>query len=177
MSQHLKIKETIAVINQMRAEGVIGQYAIGGAVAATFYVEPATTFDVDVFVALKPAPGQSLITLDPIYDYLVRKRQYQEKGEHIVIFDWQVQFLPPDSPLVEEALAEAVEKDVEGIPVRVFTVEHLAAIALKLGRPKDGLRLVQFFEAHVIDESRFITIITRHGLVDRWNVFKRQIIG
>ena len=36
----------------MLADGVIDQYAIGGAVAATFYLEPAATIDVDVFVHL-----------------------------------------------------------------------------------------------------------------------------
>ena len=43
MGHHSNIKETISVIKEMRDEGVIGQYAIGGAVAATFYVEPAVT--------------------------------------------------------------------------------------------------------------------------------------
>jgi hypothetical protein len=178
MGLHSNIKETIAVINEMRDEGVIGQYAIGGAVAATFYVEPAATFDIDVFVGLKSSPGQAIVTLDPIYDYLVRNRRFQIRGEHIVILDWQVQFLPSHgSPLLEEALAQAVEKDVEGMTVRVFTPEHLAAIALKSGRAKDKLRLVQFFEEHVIDEPRFSSIIERNGLVDRWDVFRKQIMG
>jgi hypothetical protein len=177
MGQYSNIKGAIAVINEMRDAGVIGQYAIGGAVAATFYVEPAATFDIDVFVGLKSSPGRVLATLDPIYDYLVRNRRHQTSGEHIVILDWQVQFLPSDgSPLLEEALAQAVEKDVEGMPVRVFTAEHLDAIALQLGRAKDRLRLVQFFEERVIDEARFSSIIERHGLVKRWDEFKRQIM-
>lgn len=33
-------KETLAVINQMQADGVIGKYATGGAVGATLYLEP-----------------------------------------------------------------------------------------------------------------------------------------
>ncbi len=33
------MKETLAVINQLRADGLIGDYAIGGAVGATFYLE------------------------------------------------------------------------------------------------------------------------------------------
>ena len=34
------IKEVITTINQMQADGVIDRYAIGGAVGATFYLEP-----------------------------------------------------------------------------------------------------------------------------------------
>ena len=53
------MKETqgaIAVINEMQAAGVIGKYAIGGAVAATFYIEPTSTYDIDVFIPLKTSP-------------------------------------------------------------------------------------------------------------------------
>jgi len=176
MNQPLSIKDTIAVINQMRADGVIGEYAIGGAVAATFYAEPAQTYDVDVFVALNPTPGQLLLSLEPIFDYLDRAGHIGRSGEHVVIFDWQVQFLPPDSPLVEEAISQAVEKNVENVPVRVFTVEHLAAIALKLGRPKDKLRLLDLVKASEFNGERFDSILLKHGLLERWAAFKSQFI-
>jgi hypothetical protein len=39
----MNIKEVIATINQMQADGVIDRYAIGGAVGATFYLEPVAT--------------------------------------------------------------------------------------------------------------------------------------
>ena len=48
-----------------------------------------------------------------------------------------MQFLPPTGPLAEEALTNAIELDVGGISARVFTAEHLAAIALQTGRAKD----------------------------------------
>jgi hypothetical protein len=41
----VSIKDTIAVINQMQADGIIECYAIGGAVGATFYLEPVATLD------------------------------------------------------------------------------------------------------------------------------------
>ena len=39
----MPLKETIQLINEMKADGVISEYAIGGAVGATFYLEPAST--------------------------------------------------------------------------------------------------------------------------------------
>jgi len=48
----MSLKKTFAVINQMQAAGVIGRYALGGAVGAAFYLEPVRTVDVDVFVAI-----------------------------------------------------------------------------------------------------------------------------
>ena len=39
------MKATMEVINRMRTDGVIGKYAIDGAVGATFYLEPSATLD------------------------------------------------------------------------------------------------------------------------------------
>ena len=47
----------------MEADGVIGRYAIGGAIGAVFWLEPFTTRDVDVFVTLPTTPGGVLLTL------------------------------------------------------------------------------------------------------------------
>ena len=87
-----------------------------------------------------------------------------------------MQFLPPAGPLGEEALAEAVELDVEGEPARVFSAEHLAALALELGRAKDKARLLQFIESGVLDADRFQAILQRHGLLDRWQTFGNQFL-
>jgi hypothetical protein len=169
----VNIKETIAIISRMQADGIIGRYAIGGAVGATFYLEPVTTLDVDIFVALHSEPGQLLLNLRPIYDYLTTRGCVVE-GEYVVIAGWPVQFLPPGTPLVEEALDAAVEHDLDGAPVRVFSAEHLCAIALQVGRAKDKARLLQFVEAGAIEVGRFQAILTRHGLTARWQQFECQ---
>ena len=78
------MKATLEVINQMQADGVIGKYAIGGAVGATFYLEPAATVDVDIFATLPVAASAVLVSLAPIYEYL-RAKGCAEKDEHIVI--------------------------------------------------------------------------------------------
>ena len=171
----MKITEVIRTLNQMMADGVIERYAIGGAVGATFYLEPVATLDVDVFVTFRPEPGRLLISPQPIFDYLTA-RGCPVEGEYLVIGGWPVQFLPPTGALVEEALAEAVEREVEGIPVRVFTAEHLAAIALQTGRGKDKARLLQFIEAGALEAARFQAILTRHGLLDQWSQFERQFL-
>lgn len=42
------IKEAISVINRMQADGVVERYAIGGAVGATFYLEPVSAVALHV---------------------------------------------------------------------------------------------------------------------------------
>jgi tetrahydromethanopterin S-methyltransferase subunit A len=49
----MAIKEVIQTINQMQADGVMERYAIGGAVGATFYLEPVATLGVGIFVAFR----------------------------------------------------------------------------------------------------------------------------
>jgi hypothetical protein len=172
----VNIKSTIAAINQMQADGVIQRYAIGGAVGATFYLEPVATLDVDVFVSFQPEAGNLLVSPQPLFDYL-KARGGTMEGEYIVVAGWPVQFLPAAHPLTAEALEQAVERDVAGMPTRVFTAEHLAAIALQTGRAKDKARLLQFVEASALDSARFQSIIARHGLSEAWQRFEQQFLG
>ena len=63
------MERTLQILNELEREGVLGRYAIGGAMGATFYVEPLLTFDLDVFVVL-PQTGDGLLTLAPLYEAL-----------------------------------------------------------------------------------------------------------
>src|SRR5438128_1354874 len=159
----------------MKADGIIANYAIGGAVGATFYLEPVSTLDVDIFIEVHTKPGATIISLDPIFSYL-RDRGCRMEGEYVMISGWPVQFLPPTGLLMEEAMKNAVEIDVDGIPARVFTAEHLAAIALQTGRAKDKARLLQFIEAGVLASPDFEEIIERHGLGEKWEKFARHFL-
>lgn len=169
------MEKIFAVIKQMEADGVIGRYAIGGAVGSIFWLEPITTKDVDVFVMLPKSPGGSLITLGPIYEYL-RARGYSPDGQFIIIDGWAVEFLPPPTPLVEEALAQAVERDVNGVATRVFRAEHLAAISLQVGRARDHDRVSRFVESGVLDAGEFEGIIQRHDLIGKWRKFQQDYL-
>jgi hypothetical protein len=169
------IKEAIQTINRLQADGVIERYAIGGAVGATFYLEPVSTLDVDVFVEFHAEPGSQIVNPEPIFTYL-RDRGCKMEGDHIVIADWPVQFLPAGTPVLREALATAVEMDVEGTPARVFTAEHIAAVALETGRAKDKARVLQFIEAGALDLNGLKEILSRHGLSGEWEKFERQFM-
>jgi hypothetical protein len=170
----MRIEDVIRALNEMEREGVIERYAIGGAVAATIYLEPFSTLDVDVFITFG---AEDLISLEPIYAHLL-ERGCELEGEYIIIAGWPVQFLPPTGPLVEEALAQAVQVEFGdgGEAVRVFTAEHLAAIALETGRAKDKARLLQFVESDVLDLQRVRDIVSRHQLESKWTTFRTTFL-
>src|SRR6266404_4412131 len=127
------------MLNELEREGVFTRYAIGGAMAATFYTEPFLTFDLDVFVVLPRTPS-GLVTLGPIYEAL-RARGYKEENECVLIEGIPVQFLPAYNALVKEALNDAPEIMYEDVPARVLRSEHLLAICLQTGRNKDRDRV------------------------------------
>lgn len=170
----MRLERTLAVLNEMQAAGVISSYAIGGAVAAFVFIEPGATFDLDIFIGWSPG-ASGLLTLTPIYEYL-RERGYFPRGAAVDIEGWDVQFLVPGTPLVEEALKEAGALEISAIPCRVFTKEHLMAISLETGRPKDSARLIQFIHESRPDKARFMSILARHDLRQKWHEFEARFM-
>jgi hypothetical protein len=90
-------KATVAIIERLHADRVIGSYAIGDAVGATFYLEPMATLDVDVFVLFEPTPR--ILTLTPIYEACA-KLGYQAGGDALRIEGWPVQFFAASDPRI-----------------------------------------------------------------------------
>lgn len=170
----MSFEKTLQVLGRMQQDGVFEKYAIGGAVAAFLYIEPGTTFDLDVFIAWETA-ASGLVDFGPIYQYLGAKG-YQPQREGILIEGWEVQFLPPGSALEKEALDQSVPIEISRIPTHIFSREHLMAICLKTGRPKDYARLVQFVEESGFDEARLRAIAKRHGLEHAWEEFKKRFL-
>lgn len=170
----MRLESSLRVLNEMEATGVIGKYAIGGAVAAFLYIEPGTTFDLDAFIAWEPG-ASGLLDLSPIYDYL-RARGFEPQREGVMIEGWEVQFLPTGSPLEKEALDQAANIEIGGAPTRVFTQEHLMAISLQTGRPKDFTRLVTFVQDAKFNAATLQDILQRHQLAAKWLQFRNRYL-
>jgi len=62
------------------AEGVLNSYAVGGAVAATYFLEPISTQDIDVFVNLPHKPGTSILDPTPIFGFLSKRGYGRKEG-------------------------------------------------------------------------------------------------
>lgn len=67
--------------------------------------------------------------------------------------------------------------DVEGVPTFVFTAEHLVAVALETGRPKDKARILQFIDAEAVDQKALEEILGRHQMLEKWIRFKQQFLN
>ena len=165
------MEATLAILNELEPAGLVTRYAIGGALAAFFYAEAVLTEDLDAFILIAPPFPGRLVTLTPIYDFL-KQRGATEEREHLWLAGTLVQVIPAFDALTEEAVREAVEKQVGQTTTRVMRVEHLIAIALKTGRAKDYTRVALLLEEAEIDETRLRDIVARHQLQGRWEKYK-----
>ena len=161
------MKHAIEVLNQLVSDGVIRDYAIGGAMGATFYLEPISTMDLDVFVLFEDETD--LAPLQPIYRALSVMGFHPDEHERecVNIGGTPVQFLPAWNPLLVEAMENAMTISYEGVPTKVLGQEHLAAICVQTGRIKDRLRVQMFLESDSFDKVKFENILQRHGLVGK----------
>jgi hypothetical protein len=161
------MKRVFQLLNDMVREGEVSNYAIGGAIAAVFYVEPFATQDIDVFVMMK-TDASGLVTKIPGWDYLQAHGYKEIRGETVVVEDWPVQFIPVSNALEEEAFLNAATLDFEGVPVRVMLAEHLVAIMLRTGRLKDLARVEMFLSQSAVDHELVLDIVSRHKLEKQW---------
>jgi hypothetical protein len=177
-----QLTRALHVINGMVNAGIIRKYAVAGAVAALNYIEPAVTEDLDVLISVEDFEDRTsgITTLGPLISYLAGLGYSEFKKEGIVIEGWPVQFLPVANSLDAEALAQAVEVEIEPdrgsqpVKVRVLSPEHLVATALKIGRPKDRERVLRFVEEKAVNLSRLRSVLARHDLLKVWAKFRHQ---
>jgi len=168
----MNIVETIKVVNQMLAEKVFENYALGGATAVIFYTEPIATQDVDIFISIENT--SDLIILAPVYEYAA-KHDFPVKAEHIIIKEFPVQFLPTFNRLTAEATESANEFELEDTFVRVMSPEYLVAIMLDTGRTKDFLRINLFLENDLVNINLVEEIFERHDLTEKWRENKYRL--
>lgn len=164
------MEKVIQVLNQMQADGVFDKYAIGGGIAAIYYLEPYQTDDIDVFISPVLVGESGLISFGSMYAYLEDLGYYPE-GESILIEDWLVQFLPGSEPVQEEAVINAKQVRFGDALAMIFSAEYLAAEWLRSGREKDWNRVLALLRSESLDEKVFMEIIARHGFIERFNVF------
>jgi hypothetical protein len=166
------LDRALRVLNELQREKLIGDYAIGGAVATIYYVQPFLTVDLDVFASLPETPD-GLVILTPIYNYL-RKKGYRASGTHILVGDMPMQFIPISSALETEALQKAKAIKYKGVGTRIIRSEYLVAIFLRSYRLKDQTKIEMLLDQADIDMGALTDIIGRHDLRARWDDFMRR---
>jgi hypothetical protein len=156
----IPLADVLRAANELVSAGLIKDYALGGALAAIYYVEPFTTYDADIiFIAKDQTLGAGI---PAIYAYLQAKGWRVER-EYLLVSDFPVQFLAA-SGLTEEAVRKAKRIEYEGVPAKVFRPEYIVAIAASVGRHKDLVRIEQMLEQTEINRTLLDDILHRYNL-------------
>lgn len=170
------IQDVISELNRIKTAGLISDYAIGGAVAAQAYIETSSTEDIDVFVVLGGTGAHPLNPLAPIWADLVAHGAKVD-GMYLVIGGWPVQLLPDGTPIYDDAINAAVDKDFGGVVGRIMRPEFLAGLALFAGRNKDYLRVEEFIRREKVDVKALMLLVERYGLQSSWKTFETKFLG
>ncbi|MEW5947559.1 MAG: hypothetical protein AB1742_15325 [bacterium] len=161
------MKEILQALNELKNNKIIDDYAIGGGIAALFYIEPFLTFDLDVFIIpTEKTKCGNLIILSPVYEYL-EKKGCSWKGEHIIVGGVPVQFIPADG-LEREAVGNAKEIKYEGIKSKVLTPEYLITVLLRAGRKKDLEKIEILLKLTDIDRNKLGDVLRRYRLSEKF---------
>ncbi len=95
---------------------------------------------------------------------------------------WPVQFPPIANDLDAEALAAAEEVEIavnenagSVVQTRILRAEHIVATSLRVGRPRDLIRITQFLEERAVDTGALCEVLQRrHQLMLAWQSFCRR---
>lgn len=166
------IAPVLEVLNKLRDNRLLVDYAIGGGIAVLYYTEPVLTYDFDV-ICVFPESGL-LVDPSPVFEYLRNAGHVFGKEDRVDIEGIPVQFIPASKGLVEEALKNAVNVTISGVETRILTVEYLIAIMLQLNRPKDRAKvdLLVTNDEVIHDAAKLQDILINHGLISKWQRFK-----
>lgn len=117
-SDNLPLADVLRAANGLVAAGLIEDWALGGALAAIYYVEPFATCDADIFFIPK---DQGLTAGIPaIYAHL-QSQGWQIEREHLLARGFPVQFLAAVG-LTEEAAPRPSESITKACPPGFFVL-------------------------------------------------------
>lgn len=163
------MRKTLKVINRLKKDGIIRDYAIGGAVAALKWVEPFFTRDLDIFIIpVQEQDEKKVISFSPIYEALKERGYHQWTGQWLMIEGIPVEFLPAEG-LAKEAVNEAIETEFEGILTKVVRPEFLIALFLDASREKDIIKIRLLLDQTKIEMRALMKILKRHRLENKFN--------
>src|SRR4051812_3562531 len=158
--ENVPLADVMRAANELVSAGLLEDWALGGALAAIYYVEPFTTYDADIFFIPKDKGFSA--GLPAIYARL-QSQGWTVEQEHLLIQGFPVQFLAA-SGLTQEAVLAAERIEYEGVPAKVFRAEHIIAIAAAVGRAKDKVRIEQLLQQADVDKAYLSDVLQRYKL-------------
>ena len=132
----MSFTDAFRALNALKRRRIIRDYTVIGAVAATAYMEPMATEDLDI-----------IVLVDTDEEYLrvfntVAANAEGHQGMHYELGGVPVQMFPSTiMPLYRDTVAAATQVRIGGLRVNFASIEHLKLLYLQAFREKDQLRV------------------------------------
>lgn len=146
--------DAVTALNGFKRRRIILDYAVIGAVAATAYMEPISTEDIDV-----------VILVDTDEEYLqaygiIAEQAEAQEGMHYILGGVPIQLFPSTiMPLYRDAVEQANKVRIDNVRTKVATAEHLIMLYLIANRQRDRLRVGYLIED--ADESKLQSLLEK----------------
>ena len=133
----MSFTDAFRILNGLKRRKVIKDYVVIGAIAATAYMEPIFTEDIDV-----------IVLVDSDEEYLRAFRRVGElaegqEGMHHILGGVPVQMFPSNTkPLFRDVLDQALPVKFGRLRSKFASAEHLILLYLEPFREKDRLRIM-----------------------------------
>ncbi len=157
----LTITDVFRAVNKLKQRRVVRDWALIGSVAATLYVGPINTLDIDI-----------MVLVDSDADWLEATRQFGEltnahwEGLFQSVDGLLIQILPANmSPLYEDAVRMARIFRSGSVRIRAASPEHLIVMGLVAFRPNKDLVRIPLLLEHA-DRRRLRSLVRRFDDVE-----------
>ena len=163
-------RESIAFFYEMKAEGIIRDYALIGGLALSAWLRPRTTRDVDLVVVLSKTVSWSHLV--SFLETRLKKKIAMQKGSartnikeklSFVLGQIEVDVISAQGfDLAAEAVKAAVPVEVFGAQVNVATPEYLILLKLLPLSEQDAVDIKSLLKK--ADKSKVATLAKKHFL-------------
>ena len=141
----MSFTDAFRVLNGLKRRKIIKDYVVIGAIAATAYMEPIFTEDIDVIV-LVDSDEEYLRAFDRMDEWAngrVGELAEGQEGMHHILGGVPVQMFPSNTkPLFRDVLDQALPVKFGRLRSKFASAEHLILLYLEPFREKDRLRIM-----------------------------------
>ena len=151
----MSFTDAFRILNGLKRRKIIRDYVVIGAIAATAYMEPIFTEDIDV-----------IVLVDSDEEYLRAFRRVGElaegqEGMHHILGGVPVQMFPSTTkPLFRDAIDQALPVKFGRLRSKFASAEHLILLYLEPFREKDKLRIMNLMPN--ADNSKLRGLLERY---------------
>lgn len=138
----MEILSALRVFNLLKKKRIFRDYAIGGGVAVSYYIEPRRTKDLDIFL---------LIDEERLIWDALDKMGYEHE-DSIIIKGVPVDIISASQhPFYGQAIKQGRVIRIDGIRVKILTPECLIATKLRVFRGKDRIDILDLLKYEMVD--------------------------